>query len=353
MRTDVKVGVVLSLIVVAAAGWYFLRPGSQEDRIPLDAEVTGADTEADAQPPPPVIRREPSRRPSAERTASHRPAQDRAPSSAGARPRPADESGRRPSAIPDTAVAAGPAEQPTPTADPLADLVRHGRDTGGTADPANKPPATEQKEPTESTTEVTAGTPSADAPDSTVRPRPPRSRRPGRAGRPTRIERTPGERQGQARRPTQTTAGAAGQTKPPSVPPLAATREPAAKTHTVEPGDSFSVLAEVYYGSQRHTGFLIQANPHVKDANHLLVGTVINIPPLTRRESGAAVAAAQPGTYRVRQGDTFYGIARDVLGDTNRWKELLELNSSVVDGDPRNLQVGQVLKLPSDVRSGR
>ena len=349
MRTDVKVGVVLSLVVVVAAGWYFLRSGSQEDRIPLDAQVTGTDAEADAQPPPAVIRREPSRRASAERAASQRPTRDRAPGSTGARPRPANESARKPAVIPDTAVAAGPVEQPTPATDPLADLVRHGQDTGGTADRADEPPATEQPEPGESPTELTGGTPSADA---VPRLRPPRSRLPGRAGRSTEIERTRGEREGQARLPTRTTAGPTGQARPPSGPPLAATPEPAARTHTVEPGDTFSVLAEAYYGSQRHTGFLIQANPQVKDPNRLLVGTVINIPPLARRETGAAVAAAQPGTYRVREGDTFYGIARDVLGDTSRWKELLELNSSVVDGDPRNLRVGQVLKLPSDAGSG-
>jgi nucleoid-associated protein YgaU len=56
----------------------------------------------------------------------------------------------------------------------------------------------------------------------------------------------------------------------------------------------------------------------------------------------------------VRAGDSFYSIARDVLGDASRWRELLELNSALVDGEPTNLRVGQVVQLPAEVSgSGR
>jgi nucleoid-associated protein YgaU len=128
--------------------------------------------------------------------------------------------------------------------------------------------------------------------------------------------------------------------------------KPGTRTHVVEGGDTFSILAEVYYGSQRYTGLLVQANPHVKDPNRLLVGTKINIPPLERKaKTGTASAPTPKGTYRVKEGDSFYAIARDVLGDAGRWQELLALNRDLVDGDPHKLRAGQLLKLPSATTS--
>ena len=53
--------------------------------------------------------------------------------------------------------------------------------------------------------------------------------------------------------------------------------------------------------------------------------------------------------YRVHRNETLRSIARDVLGDSHRADELLELNANVVD-DPRNLTPGQILELPEDAR---
>ncbi|HUU83452.1 MAG TPA: LysM peptidoglycan-binding domain-containing protein [Phycisphaerae bacterium] len=322
MRTDVKVGVVLSLIIVVAAGWYFLRTGSQESNIPVDTEATVADAEAPVEPPPPVVRRNSRPTPPAETDRTAFESTDQA-----------DETSP---AIPDTAVAAAPGAQPTTAGDRLSDLLPFGRDTAGTTDRTDASPSTGQSAATESTTEVTDDTASGDEEDATPRPRRARSRRPGQLAR-----------SGAA--PTAGPATTGAQT--PSNPPLAATPKPAVRTHTVERGDTFSILAEVYYGSQGHTNFLIQANPQVKDPNRLLVGTVINIPPLDR-PARTPPAPAGEGTYLVQEGDSFYGIAREALGDANRWQELLALNSSVVDGDPTNLRPGQVLKLPQKATPG-
>ena len=135
--------------------------------------------------------------------------------------------------------------------------------------------------------------------------------------------------------------------------------------HRVQPGDTFSSLAVAYFGSPRHTQFLIDSNPQIADPNLLRVGSSIKIPALPTRQ-GSKSATRQPPrspkgpagrtapdrkretarTYTVRVGDTFYGIARDKLGSASRWQQLLELNKELVNGDPRRLQVGQVLKLP-------
>lgn len=56
--------------------------------------------------------------------------------------------------------------------------------------------------------------------------------------------------------------------------------------------------------------------------------------------------------YKVRPYDTLRTIARDLLGDSRRAREILELNRDVID-DPANLVVGQLLELPEDARITR
>ncbi|HNQ23222.1 MAG TPA: LysM peptidoglycan-binding domain-containing protein [Phycisphaerae bacterium] len=132
-------------------------------------------------------------------------------------------------------------------------------------------------------------------------------------------------------------------------------------THKVQPGDTFAALARSYYGSERYTQYLIDQNPQVTNPSRLSPGMSIRIPArpaeLPASAAPASTVAGVPAapasttptgarTYRVRAGDTFYGIAREVLGSSSRWRELFELNRALVDGDPRNLRVGQVLTLP-------
>jgi hypothetical protein len=48
--------------------------------------------------------------------------------------------------------------------------------------------------------------------------------------------------------------------------------------------------------------------------------------------------------YTVRAGDTLSKIARDVLGNMNRWPEIAKLNNITV---PYVIEIGQVLQLPA------
>ena len=136
------------------------------------------------------------------------------------------------------------------------------------------------------------------------------------------------------------------------------------ETHKVQSGDSFASLSRQYYGSERHIDHLVKANPQIKDPARLSIGTVVTIPPepqatfasvatpairnVKPADSAAALdkGAANSRTYQVKSGDSFYGIARDMLGDANRWNEILALNREKVDGNPNRLRVGQVLVLP-------
>jgi nucleoid-associated protein YgaU len=76
--------------------------------------------------------------------------------------------------------------------------------------------------------------------------------------------------------------------------------------------------------------------------------------------SGAIVAAPGPAAadrarlprYRIRPQETLRSIARDVLGDSRRAGEILELNREVID-DPGHLIPGQEIDLPDDARLTR
>jgi nucleoid-associated protein YgaU len=137
------------------------------------------------------------------------------------------------------------------------------------------------------------------------------------------------------------------------------TRRPddaAIETHRVQLGDTMSSLAATYYGSGKYTQFLIDSNPQIEDPNRLRVGMTVKIPGKPDEPVAAAgpTPRTRPGTertagsrtYRVQPGDSFYKIAEDQLGDASRWEELFELNRAAVHGDPKRLQVGQVLVLP-------
>lgn len=61
----------------------------------------------------------------------------------------------------------------------------------------------------------------------------------------------------------------------------------------------------------------------------------------TRRAGQSGNRRRRPRTYRVRAGDTLSGIARRL--DLDGWRELAKLNRI---SDPRELRVGQVLRVP-------
>jgi len=130
----------------------------------------------------------------------------------------------------------------------------------------------------------------------------------------------------------------------------------AADTHRVQPGDSLASLAQTYYGNAKYAGFLAESNPGISDPAKLALGATVKIPPLPSdidtRMANAAPAKAPPSapggkrTYKVKSGDSFYKIAKEQLGNAERWKELLALNKTLVHGDPTQLQPGQTLVLP-------
>lgn len=148
-------------------------------------------------------------------------------------------------------------------------------------------------------------------------------------------------------------------------------QDSAMETHRVQPGDTLATLAELYYGNRSYVMLLARANPRLTRPNQLPVGAVVKIPtkPTSRRgdrtvrrgrtagQNPSHLSAMKPITrkpvssnrrvYAVKSGDSLYLIAKRQLKDGSRWKEIFELNKTVIGQDPAHLKIGQKLILPN------
>ena len=132
------------------------------------------------------------------------------------------------------------------------------------------------------------------------------------------------------------------------------------KTHTVQPGETYSKISLVVYGDARYYNELKKANPNV-DEKRLRPGTVINIPDASAfktrgaQQASAALAAAPTidakSEYQVQQGDSLYKIAVKLYGKSDKADAIYELNKDKIGDDPAKVKVGMVLKLPQPLAS--
>ena len=324
MRPDVKLGVVSSMVFVLVAGMYFLYRDRQEQPI-LVAEGLGTAVK-------PVASDQRNR-------ASQKPI---------TRKRPAVASGKKRSA------GRNPARRPSQS--------KLAKRQGDGAKPA--PPKTQIAVKTRRIADAASKTNTKRAGRNDVKP--PVTQMPSK-----RAEKSPVSTGAVAQLDVQRAGSQNAKRKLPGAirngTPLTATRRPAVvasaaavETHRVQSGDTLTALSKRYYGSAKHTQFLIKSNPNITNPDRLKVGMVVRIPPrpagetllgaqanpAMKKPSGKIPAKSGVRTYRVKSGDSFYVIARDVLGDSARWKELFELNRQAVGGDPVRLQAGQVITLP-------
>lgn len=363
MRPDVKLGIVVSLVVVLGIGGYFLLSGKREAPIPVTSAPASTATK------PTVPSNKVDRSATKPNTATPRKPESvtipPAAKTADANPVKATAPGTTP-----------PVSAPTNPASPVA----------SNNVPGAAPSGTNAATPSPTSLTSTAMPPAANNIPNTV---PPTTPQPNVAAGNSPVA-APTTSPANATVPTETRTAqkdnvptTAPRSAPPASPfanpatPVVATSLPAStapstenaanETHKVQSGDSFASLSRRYYGSERHVEHLLKANPQIKDPARLSIGTMVTIPPepqggiaaapvtssqTSRPTPDAAKVAstekstANSRTYQVKSGDSFYGIARDVLGDANRWNELLALNREKVDGNPNRLRVGQVLVLP-------
>lgn len=131
--------------------------------------------------------------------------------------------------------------------------------------------------------------------------------------------------------------------------------DPGATTYVIEPADRLILIARRHYGDGRMWTKIVEANPGL-DPNRLREGARIILPAkdavaagapdgnMTRR-SRKAGASAGPTTYVVGSGDTLISIARDILHDEARWQEIYELNKHQLRS-PDVIHEGTKLVLP-------
>ena len=332
MRKDVKAGMAFSLVIVVLAGWYYTRDNDTGGAIPLDNRVTpvgdSSDSGLDAGATP---KEETKNAPSAELS---KPASKPSGQSDKGKESPKVAAEEKGASDVDGEIRIGL----TNTERELL-LADRGGDTDLPVEPAVKatPPDSPVEPKAEDTLKGNVNEQKDSAPEVTL----PVPKAAASEPEPQKDKKVKTKSRKQA-----------GDKK-------AGKNTDSVERYTVQAGDSLAILAEVYYGSQRFTDFLLQGNPQISNENQLRVGMVINIPDLpdkTRREILNSKVIKQTGsakkevqgkrTYTVKAGDSFYRIAEQQLGAANRWKEILELNKSLVGGDPQRLRPGQVLILP-------
>ncbi|MFH1745971.1 MAG: LysM peptidoglycan-binding domain-containing protein [Planctomycetota bacterium] len=130
--------------------------------------------------------------------------------------------------------------------------------------------------------------------------------------------------------------------------------KPAATKYTIKRGDRLYAIAEEHYGDGKYWTKIRDANPGI-DPDKLKIGQEITLPPVEEVKGVTPTPAApQPGstqpptaraTYVVEEGDTLISIARNVLKDGDRWREIYDLNRDKLD-NPDVIPVGTELKLP-------
>ena len=344
MRADVKLGVVISVVLVSIAGGYYAFRADREKPILVDQAAPGsAKRPAKATPHPAADNR------SAERgaTPNGRALRGGGTSHDAGKPRAGMPDKSQPLAtrqgVPpsdSTAATRQPAAADTRLADGAAKPGLDGR--GATVPSAVNPSL--------------AGPGAAKGPGSTVPATHPQPALTDNA-RPASDVPSDGATSPSAAQPRSALL-AAPIAKPTSQPAqdTAGSSDSAVDRHRVQVGDTMASLAERYYGAPGLVGFLTASNPQLADPTRLQLGQVVLIPPRPTSAAAPPKTATPPvaravtttavKSYRVREGDSFYKIAGTQLGNSARWQEIYELNKPLVGDDPGRLKVGQLLVLP-------
>ena len=162
---------------------------------------------------------------------------------------------------------------------------------------------------------------------------------------------------------------------PPVVVPEVA-KAPKARTHVVKSGENLAVIAKTYYKEQGNRRVVIrklyEANTAtLKSPDRVCVGQKLTIPLLDEllNTSGSVVKASNPSEgllskfpaifkrvekkdaaliseYTVREGDDLWSIAKQNLGNGNRYAEIIRMNKGTIK-NANDLVIGTRLKIPT------
>jgi nucleoid-associated protein YgaU len=121
--------------------------------------------------------------------------------------------------------------------------------------------------------------------------------------------------------------------------------------YVVQPGDTFSSIAQQHYGAESKWFDIAQANPTV-DPTRLRVGQELKLPAAAALEKPAEPVADAPGSltsYTIEAGDSLSTIAGKAYGDPTLWRTIYNFNRDKIGDNPNAIQAGMVLKVPPRV----
>lgn len=111
-------------------------------------------------------------------------------------------------------------------------------------------------------------------------------------------------------------------------------------TYTIRSGDCLWNIAKDHLGSAAKWSDIYKMNSDILGANPDLIrpGTQIQLP--------GADTTNIASHYTVKAGDNLFDIAKNQLGDGNKWGELYKNNTEIIGSNPRLIQPGQELNIP-------
>lgn len=126
--------------------------------------------------------------------------------------------------------------------------------------------------------------------------------------------------------------------------------------HTVVAGDNLWKITYKYFGNsdiQANLDKILAANTSLDEDAYLQIDQQLVIPVGDAAAAPALKATATPKAkfsgdlYEVAEGDTLSGIASSMLGSSQRWDDIYQLNRDRIVA-PDRLQVGMTLRLPKN-----
>mgnify|MGYP002632275440 CR=1 FL=1 len=91
---------------------------------------------------------------------------------------------------------------------------------------------------------------------------------------------------------------------------------------------------------------VVEAKGADREALEKLILALGNVEGIAKVEADLPPEAPRPVFHTVRKGETLSAIAKEHLGDPNRYHEIFEANRPMLN-DPDNIYPGQVLRIPA------
>lgn len=122
--------------------------------------------------------------------------------------------------------------------------------------------------------------------------------------------------------------------------------------YTVQPGDTFSSIANKHYKDETRWFDIAQANPSV-DPARLRVGQELRLPAiqfLAKHEEPVPPGPTGVKTYTIRPGDSLSTVAEKFYDDPTLWRVIYNYNHKVIGDNPNAIQAGMTLRVPPRVQ---